>query len=240
MEIDLYTQKGEKSGTLALPKEVFEVPFNKDLIHQALVRQTANERINLAHTKLRGEVRGGGRKPYKQKGTGNARQGSIRSPLMRGGAVTFGPRNTRNFSKMMPKKQRRLALFSALSEKVRDNQVIALEGYKADKPKTQEFAALIKKLPIKRSVLIVLPGKDMIVEKSVGNLTNAKTIFAPYLNIRDLRKYRTILLFKDCIATIIDTFLTKTTLVKAVVAPKAKVVKTVKAVKAKKTLTKTK
>jgi large subunit ribosomal protein L4 len=115
---------------------------------------------------------------------------------------------------MMPKKQRRLALFSALSEKVRDNQVIGLEGYKADKPKTQEFAAMIKKLPIKRSVLIVLPGKDMIVEKSVGNLTNAKTIFAPYLNIRDLRKYRTILLFKDAVAKIKETFLTKTTLTK--------------------------
>jgi len=121
MKVDLYTQDGKKNGTLDLPKEIFEVPFNMDLIHHALVRQTANERINLAHTKLREDVSGGGRKPYKQKGTGNARQGSVRSAQWRGGAIIFGPRNNRNFTKMMPKKQRRLALFSALSEKARNN-----------------------------------------------------------------------------------------------------------------------
>jgi large subunit ribosomal protein L4 len=209
MKIDLYTQEGVKNGTLDLPKEMFEVPFNMDLIHQALVRQTANERVNLAHTKLREDVRGGGRKPYKQKGTGNARQGSIRSAQWRGGAIIFGPRNNRNFSKDMPKKQRRQALFSALSVKAKENQIIALEGYKADKPKTKTFEALIKKLPIKRNVLIVLPEKNEIIEKSAANLSNVKIITAGYVNIRDLRDYRMVLLLKDAVAKMQETFLTK-------------------------------
>jgi len=209
MKIDLYTQEGVKNGTLDLPKEMFEVPFNMDLIHQALVRQTANERVNLAHTKLREDVRGGGRKPYKQKGTGNARQGSIRSAKWRGGAIIFGPRNNRNFSKDMPKKQRRQALFSALSVKAKENQIIALEGYKADKPKTKTFEALIKKLPIKRNVLIVLPEKNEIIEKSAANLSNVKIITAGYVNIRDLRDYRMVLLLKDAVAKMQETFLTK-------------------------------
>jgi len=209
MKVDLYTQEGKKNGTLDLPKEIFEVPFNMDLIHHALVRQTANERVNLAHTKLREDVSGGGRKPYKQKGTGNARQGSIRSAQWRGGAIIFGPRNNRNFSKMMPKRQRRLALFSALSEKARNNEIIGLEGYKTDKPKTKDFAAMIKKLPVERNVLIVLPEKDMLIQKSSRNLSTVKTITAGYLNIRDLQSYKNLLIFKDAVAKIKETFLTK-------------------------------
>ncbi|MFA7686069.1 MAG: 50S ribosomal protein L4 [Candidatus Gracilibacteria bacterium] len=209
MKIDLYTQEGAKNGTLDLPKEMFEVPFNMDLIHQALVRQTANERINIAHTKIRGDVRGGGRKPYKQKGTGNARQGSTRSPQWKGGSVVFGPRNNRNFSKMMPKKQRRQALFSALSEKARDNQIIGLEEYKATKPRTKDFEAMIKKLPIKRNVLIVLPEKNAVIEKSAANLSNVKIITAGYVNIRDLRDYRIVMILKDALTKMQETFLTK-------------------------------
>ncbi|MFA6917243.1 MAG: 50S ribosomal protein L4 [Candidatus Gracilibacteria bacterium] len=210
MKIDLYTQKGEKNGTLELPKEIFETPFNMDLVHQALVRQSGNERVNLAHTKVRAEVAGGGKKPYKQKGTGNARQGSTRSAQWKGGAIIFGPRNNRNFSRMMPKKQRRAALFSALSEKARNNEIIGLEGYTAEKPKAKDFAALIKKLPIKRNVLIVLPGKDQLIEKSAGNLSNVKTILAGYLNIRDLQSYKNVLILKDAVAKLKETFLTKT------------------------------
>lgn len=209
MKIDLYTQAGEKNGTLDLPKEMFEIPFKKDLIHQALVRQAANERINLAHTKTRAEVRGGGRKPYKQKGTGNARQGSIRSPQWRTGGVVFGPRNNRNFSKNMPKKQRRLALFSALSEKAKKNELLGLEEYKAEKPKTKDFVTLIKKLPIKRNALVVLSEKNAVIEKSAANLKNVKIITAGYLNIRDLRDYRNIILLKDAVVKMQETFLTK-------------------------------
>ncbi len=207
MKVDLYSQKGEKKGALDLPKEIFEVPFNKDLIHQALIRQLANKRVAIAHTKTRGEVRGGGRKPFKQKGTGRARQGSIRSPLLRGGGVVFGPRNNRNFKKDMPKKQRRKALFSALSEVARNKNVIALEEFKIEKPKTKDFADLIKKLPIERNVLIVLAEKDEIIQKSTRNIENAKTILANYLNIHDLQKYRKVLLMKGAEEKMKELFL---------------------------------
>lgn len=209
MKVDLYTQTGDKNGTLELPKEIFEIPFNKDLVHQALVRQLANERMPIAHTKTKGEIRGGGKKPFRQKGTGNARQGSTRNPHMKGGGVVFGPRNVRNFETSMPKKQRRKALFCALSEKARNNEIIALEGFTTAKPKTKEFADMLKRLPIERTVLVVIPEKDVNVQKSSRNIANSKTITANYLNIQDLRKYKKILLFKDSVSKIKETFFSK-------------------------------
>lgn len=209
MKIDLYTQKGEKSGTLELPKEIFEVPFNKDLVHQALVRQLANGRVAIAHAKSKGEISGGGRKPYAQKGTGRARQGSIRNPHMRGGGVAFGPRNVRNFELMMPKNQRRKALFSALSIKAKNKEIIGLEGYEAVKPKTKDFAALLKKLPIEQDVLVVIPEKNSNFQKSTRNLANAKTVLAGYINIQDLQKYQKVLLFKEAVEKLKETFITK-------------------------------
>jgi len=209
MKVDLYKQSGEKSGTLDLPKEIFEIPFNEELIHQALVRQLANKRVAIAHTKTRAEVRGGGRKPFRQKGTGNARQGTIRSPLLRGGGIVFGPRNNRNFAKDMPKKQRRKALFSALSEKARNNEIIGLEAYEAKEAKTKDFAAMLKKLPIERNALVVIPEKNTIIQKSSSNLANAKTILASYLNIHDLQKYKKIIFLKDSITKLEEVFLAK-------------------------------
>jgi len=210
MKVDLYNQRGEKSGSLELPSEIFEVPFNKDLVHQALIRQLANRRVAIAHTKTRGEVRGGGRKPFKQKGTGNARQGTIRAPHMKGGAVIFGPSKDRNFSKDMPKKQRRKALFCALSEKARKNQIMGLEGYEASVPKTKEFAAMIAKMPVERKVLVVIPEKDKLVQKASSNLPNIKTIIANYLNIHDLQKYTQVIFFKDAIKTLEEVFCKET------------------------------
>jgi len=207
MKVDLYSQKGEKSGSLELPKEIFEIEFNEKLIHQALIRQLANGRVAIAHTKTRGEVSGGGKKPFKQKGTGRARQGTIRAPHMKGGGVVFGPRNDRNFSKDMPRKQRRKALFSALSEKARNNEIIALEDYIGEKPKTRDFVALIGKLPIDRNVLIVIPEKNELIQKSSSNIPNAKTILANYVNIHDLQKYKKILLMKDAVKKLEETFL---------------------------------
>lgn len=209
MKVDLYTQKGEKSGTLDLPKEIFDIPFNKDLVHQALVMQLGNQRSPIAHTLEKGEVRGGGRKPFKQKGTGSSRQGSIRNPHYKGGGVAFGPRNVRNFVRSIPKKQRRKALFCALSEKVRSNQVIGLESYKADKPKTKEFAAMLKKLPVKRNALFVISEKDNVLLKSSRNISNLKTVLAGYINIQDLQKYETVILLKDAVAKLKETFLSK-------------------------------
>lgn len=209
MKVDLYKQSGEKSGTLDLPKEIFEIPFNEELIHQALVRQLANKRVAIAHTKTRAEVRGGGRKPFRQKGTGNARQGTIRSPLMKGGGIVFGPRNNRNFSKDMPKKQRRKALFSALSEKARNNEIIGLEAYEAKEAKTKDFAEMLKKLPIERNALVVIPEKNTVIQKSSSNLANAKTILASYLNIHDLQKYKKVVFLKDSVAKLEEVFLAK-------------------------------
>lgn len=209
MKIDLYNQSGIKNGTLDLPKEIFEVPFNKDLVHQALVRQLSNGRIAIAHSKSKGEIRGGGRKPYAQKGTGRARQGSTRNPHMRGGGVAFGPRNVRNYELMMPKSQRRKALFSALSVKAKNKEVMGLEGYETDKPNAKAFAALLKKLPIEQDVLIVLPEKNVNIQKSAANLANAKTVLAGYINIQDLQKYQKVLIFKDAVEKMKDIFIKK-------------------------------
>jgi len=205
MKVDLYTQAGEKKGQVELKKDFFETPYNEDLIHQALVRQHANGRVAIAHTKTKAEVRGGGRKPFRQKGTGGARQGSKRNPHFKGGGVVFGPRSDRNFTVDMPRKQRRKALFSALSVKAKNGEILALESYKGE-IKTKPFVELIKKLPIERNVLVVIPGKDSVIQKSTGNLKNAKTIIVNYLNIADLQKYRKILFLKDALVKMEEVF----------------------------------
>ena len=193
-KIDLYNQKGEKQGEITVSDVIFTAKFNKGLVHQALLRQLSNARPGVyAHTKTKAEVRGGGRKPFRQKGTGKARQGSIRNPHWIGGGVAFGPRNIRNFQKNMPKKQRRQALFSALSLKLAENNIIALDKYEADKINTQAFMKVLQALPFEKDVLIVLPAKNKKIEKSSHNLPFTKTILVNYLNIADLQKYEHIL-----------------------------------------------
>lgn len=209
MKVTLYTQTGETNGELELPKEIFEAKFNKDLIHQALVRQLANKRASSAHVKTRGEVSGGGRKPFRQKGTGNARQGTIRAPQMRGGGSVFGPTNEKNYSKDMPKKQRRAALFSALSVKAKDGDVVALESYVNKDMKTKDFVAMLKKLPIKRDVLVVISWKNEDVQKSSNNIPFVKTILVNYVNIHDLQKYDTVLFLKEAVEKMKEIFLKK-------------------------------
>lgn len=208
MKVDLYSQTGEKKGEVTLNKEIFEVPFNEDLVHQALLYQLANGRIAIAHTKTKGEVRGGGKKPYAQKGTGQARQGSIRNPHYRGGGVAFGPRNIENYTQRMPKKQRRKALFCALSEKARDGMIIVIEQFEAQ-PKTKVFADLLKKLPLKKDVLILTPGKEKALELSSRNLKNAKTIKVDYVNIHDLQKYDNVLFTEKSLKRLEEVFFKK-------------------------------
>lgn len=204
MKAIVYNQKGEKTGELTLNKDIFGIEVNAGLIHQAVVYQETNSRQAIAHTKQRGEVRGGGRKPYKQKGTGNARQGSIRSPQWRHGGIVFGPRNTRNFKIMMPQKQRRKALFCALSSKVKN--VLILESYEGTM-KTKPFVEMMKKLPVERKVLVVLPGKNEAVQKSARNLPGVKTIAANYLNVKDVLHYDSLLFLKEALGTVETTFL---------------------------------
>jgi large subunit ribosomal protein L4 len=206
MKIEIYNQKGEVAKTMELPKDVFQVEVREQLIHQALIRQLANARHAIAHTQTKGEVSGGGRKPFRQKGTGNARQGSITNPHFIGGGVAFGPRNTRNFELDMPKKQRRKALMMALSVKASESKVFGLDSYTDKDAKTKGMADLIAKLPVTRNVLIVLPESDALIKRVTKNLTNAKTITVPYLNIHDLQKYDSLCFVGNGIEKIKETF----------------------------------
>jgi len=209
-KIALYNQNGEKKGDVTASDQIFGVKFHKDLIHQALVRQLSNARTGtVAHTKTKAEVRGGGRKPFRQKGTGRARQGSTRNPHFVGGGVAFGPRNNKNYTKDMPKKQRRLALFSALSAKLSDDQIFALEEYKSEKIQTKSFVEMLHKLPVDNDVLVVLSEKDEIITKSSRNIPFVKTIRVNYLNIADLQKYKHVMFLKDSLKKLEQVFLSE-------------------------------
>jgi large subunit ribosomal protein L4 len=193
MKAPLYNQTGEKTGDVALDANIFQVEASEGLVHQYLIYQQANARMPIAHVKNRSAVSGGGKKPFRQKGTGNARQGTIRAPQMRGGGRSFGPSNARNFSKQMPKGMRRKALFAIISSKAKDGQVIALDKYEAKAPKTKDIATLISKLPIKRNVLVVIDREEKAMKMASTNIANGKTILYNYLNPADLMKYEIIL-----------------------------------------------
>jgi large subunit ribosomal protein L4 len=210
MKYDVFDQSGKKIGESILPKEVFDVKMNPDLIHQVVVSQMANRRKVIAHTKDRGEVRGGGRKPWRQKGTGRARAGSIRSPLWRGGGVTFGPRKERVFKKEIPKKMKRLALFMVLSTKAKNNFLILLDKLKQETAKTKEISNILKKLPLKeKNSLIVLPEMDKKIILATRNLPKIKTIQAKDLNPLDLLSFKYLIIPKESVKIIKETFAKK-------------------------------
>lgn len=196
MNVDVMNMKGKKVGTAELPADVFEAPVRTDLMHQAFVRQMANARLGTHKTKTRSEVRGGGRKPWRQKGTGRARQGSIRSAQWVGGGKIHTPR-PRSYEKSMPRKMRRAALRSALSVKVAGEAVVLVEGMQMGSPKTKEFAESIEKLVGDASVLLLVPaskGEFENVVRSAQNLPSLKVLNANYLNVRDLLGYDKIVL----------------------------------------------
>ena len=207
MKLDLYTQKGDKKGTVTVSDSMFKIEPNEELMRLAVVRYMANVRSANAHTKTRGEVRGGGKKPWRQKGTGRARFGSSRNPIWIGGGVAFGPRNDRNYTKMMNKKARRKALFSALSIKTKNDGVFVLDNFEMDKPQTRYFVALLSKLPECRSLLIVLPERNFPLEKSVSNISNVKTVPVEYINTYDILKYDKILFLEASIKKAEELFL---------------------------------
>jgi large subunit ribosomal protein L4 len=199
MKIDVYTSDGAKKGTKTLPAELFGVEINVGLMHDAATRQQANSRVVTAATKTRSNVKGGGAKPWRQKGTGRARQGSIRSAQWRGGGVIFGPDQDRNYSKQMPKKMRRKALLSALSARANDKIIAGLESFENDTPKTKMIADLFQKIGYGRNVLIVIGSSNPMLEKSVRNLQNVKLIRANYLNIVDIMSADHILFVADAL-----------------------------------------
>jgi large subunit ribosomal protein L4 len=191
MEVDVYNMEGEKVRTLELPAAIFEAPIKVDLMHQAYVRQMANARLGTHSTKTRSEVRGGGRKPWRQKGTGRARQGSIRAPQWVGGGKVHTPK-PRDYSKNMPRKMRRAALRSALSVKASEQSVVLLDTLSLPEPKTRLMAQALNKLVGDSSALILIPEKNEdyeVVIRSTNNLPDAKILLANYINIRDLLSF---------------------------------------------------
>ncbi len=191
MEVNVFNLSGEKVSTVELPAGIFEAPLNLDLMHQAYVRQMANARLGTHSTKTRGEVSGGGRKPWRQKGTGRARQGSTRAPHWVGGGRVHTPK-PRSYEQKMPLKMRRAALRSALSVKASEQNVVVLDVLAATEPKTKWMAQTLNRLVGDASALILLPEQNPeydLVARTTNNIPDAKTLLASYLNIRDLFVY---------------------------------------------------
>jgi large subunit ribosomal protein L4 len=197
MKIDVYTLKGKKTDkTAELPANIFEAPVNIDLMHQAYVRQMANARLGTHSTKGRSDVSGGGAKPWRQKGTGRARQGSRRAAQFVGGGKVHTPK-PRDYTKDMPKKMRRAALRSALSVKAADKEIVVVDDLALDQVKTKDMAKALGKLVGDGSVLILMSEKSETEEqvaRSARNLPDTKVLMANYLNIRDLLGYDKVLL----------------------------------------------
>jgi len=208
MKYPVYNQKGEEVGNTLLPKEVFDVKINPDLIHQVVVSQMANKRKATAHTKDRSEARGGGKKPWQQKGTGRARVGSIRSPIWKGGGVTFGPRKDKKFKKIIPKKIRRKALLMVLTGKAQENLLIIPDKLKIEKPKTKEIFKTLNKLPSQgKKCLIALPDLDKNLVLAARNIPQIKIIEARNLNCLDLLSFKYLVIPKETIKVIKETFI---------------------------------
>lgn len=196
MKVDVFNMEGKKVKQVELPAAVFEAPINVDLMHQAYIRQMANARLGTHKTKTRSEVAGGGRKPWRQKGTGRARQGSIRSVQWKGGGRVHTPR-PRSYEQAMPKKMRRAALRSALSAKAAEAGIVVVDEIVLTGPKTRLMAEVLGKLIGESSALVLMPEKDLsydTVMRSADNLDDAKVLLAGYLNIRDLLGYDKVIL----------------------------------------------
>jgi large subunit ribosomal protein L4 len=192
---------GDQVGEIELRDDIFAAPINKTVMHQALVRQLANARRGTHKVKTRGEVAGGGRKPWRQKGTGRARQGSTRAPHWRGGGVVFGP-TPRSYEQKMPRKMRRVAMRSALSAKAGNAQLVVVQDLALAQPKTKEMVAVLRNLKAEQGALILLRERNANVELSARNLPDVKALQAGYLNMRDLLGYRTLVVTTDAIGEI--------------------------------------
>ncbi len=218
MKIDIYNSIGEKTGQAQLPKEIFGKETNSDLVYQAVVSMQSNKRQVIAHTKDRSEVRGGGKKPWRQKGTGRARHGSSRSPIWIGGGVTLGPTNRRNFKKEVPKKIKKAALFSILSDKAKNQEILIVDNFNITEPKTKiirkTLVNLLNKVyPDKKkknraleSVLIISDKKDDKLIRAVRNIPKVKITEVRNLNILDVISSQHLIFLQDSIKTMKDLF----------------------------------
>ncbi|MBI4135606.1 50S ribosomal protein L4 [Candidatus Uhrbacteria bacterium] len=187
MQIAVYNQKGGKVSVVELNDTLFGVKASAPLLHQVVVAEQANARQALAHTKTRGEVRGGGKKPWKQKGTGRARAGSIRSPIWRGGGIVFGPRKTRNYSQKINKGMRRKALAMVLSQKASAEEFVVLDTLEAGLMKTKTVSQILKTLPLKRGrTIVALPKAGKAAQRILKNIARVKPMWVGSLNVKDL------------------------------------------------------
>ncbi len=206
MNVDLYNMKGEKTGGIEISDAIFAREWNADLVHQIVLAQQANLRRPWAHAKGRGEVRGGGKKPWKQKGTGRARHGSTRSPIWKGGGASHGPVKTRDFSQKINKKMLRAALHSALSKKLAEGNLIFVDALTVATGKTKEVSAMLKTfLKTKRtlsSTLLIRDMKNTGISRAARNVSNVEILSADGLNIYDVMKAKNILIEQDAVGSI--------------------------------------
>lgn len=196
MKVDVFNMEGQKVQQVELPAAIFEAPINVDLMHQAYIRQMANARLGTHDTKVRGEVAGGGKKPWKQKGTGRARQGGSRAAQWVGGGRIFTP-HPHKYTQRMPLKMRRAALRSALSAKAADDGIVVVDNLSIAEPKTKLMAQALKRLVGESTALVVIPEKSAsydVVARSTSNIADAKVLLAGYLNIRDILTFEKVVL----------------------------------------------
>jgi large subunit ribosomal protein L4 len=205
MEAKLFNQSGDEVGTIQLAEYIFGIEPNIPVMHQAMVRQQANARLGTHNTRGRGEVAGSTRKLFRQKGTGRARQGSIRAPHRKGGGVAHGP-HPRSYRQAMPRKMRRLAVRSALSAKYAADEIRFVDGLSFEEPRTKEMLGCLSSLNLDGKTLIVLDRKDETVQRSANNLPGVKTLLAHYLNVIDLLNYDNVLMPRAAI-DVIESYL---------------------------------
>lgn len=203
-EVSVINSSREKVGSLSLETGIFDVPLNKPLIHEVYVRESACRRQGTASTKTRGEVSGGGKKPWKQKGTGRARHGSIRSPLWRGGGITFGP-TPRDYSYSIPKKKYRGALFSVLSAKVRDGEMLIFDDLRCE-GKTKSLVALLKRVGVDRGALLVVSGQEELLERAARNLSHITCVPVKGLTVSNLLSHRYLLMTEEGVKRLAETW----------------------------------
>ena len=197
-KVDIYNQDGQQVGELELSDAVWATPLHEHAIYETVRMQLANRRQGTASTKGRGEVRGGGRKPWRQKGTGRARHGSIRSPLWIGGGVTFGPK-PRDYGYKVPKKVKRLALRSALSAKLNQGELVVLDQFSFEEPKTKRMLEVLAKLNASQKPLVILHEEDPNVEKSLRNIPGALTLKSDKINVYDLLNQGSLVITQEAI-----------------------------------------
>lgn len=205
-KVALYNTQGEQVGEIELADSIFAIRVNEAAMHQAVLAYLANQRLGTAKTKTRTEVRGGGRKPWRQKGTGRARHGSIRSPIWRGGGITFGPTGQQNFKQVMPKKLKRLALKSALSSKFNTGSLIVLDQLTMDAPKTKEMVQVLGNLKTGRKVLIITNTPEENVIKSAANIPGVKTTCANQLNVYDILNTDNLVITRAAVVQVEEVF----------------------------------